>query len=202
MRIKFAALAMIGLMLSNIVMAAGDPAAGEVKAATCAACHGVGGNSMVPTFPKLAGQSEAYLYKQLQDYALAHRSGPIMSGVVATLSEQDMADLAAYYAQQRPQANTGDAAGYELGQMLYRAGNKDTGVPACMACHGPHGHGVPASAWPALAGQHEAYTLKTMTEFANGTRHNDANDIMRDIAGKMTDAEIQAVSAYIQHALN
>ncbi len=202
MRIQLATLAIVGLMISNSAMAVGDPAQGEIKAASCAACHGVGGESMVPTFPKLAGQGEAYLMKQLTDYASGDRSDQIMSATAATLSEQDKADLAAYYAKQTRKANDKDATDFAEGEMLYRAGNKATGVPACMACHGPNGAGVPAAAWPALAGQNEAYTVQTMTDFASGARQNDANEMMRDIAAKMTEAEIKAVSAYIQHALH
>lgn len=178
------------------VMAAGDASAGKGKAAVCAACHGMDGNSPSNMFPKLAGQGEAYLVKQLSEFKDGTRNNAIMAPMVAALSEQDMADLAAFYA-----GNTVTEGGtaedlLEAGQAVYRGGNKETGLPACMACHGPTGAGMPAAKWPALSGQYAAYIEAQLNAFADGTRSNDTNSMMRDIAAKMTDAEIKAVSAY------
>ncbi|MFT7234841.1 MAG: cytochrome c553 [Methylophagaceae bacterium] len=179
------------------VMAAGSIDAGKAKAGTCIECHGVGGNSTQPMFPKLAGQGEGYLFKQLMDFASGGREGPFMSGIVQDLDKEDMADLAAYFASTtHTRGATSDILLAE-GQKLYRGGNKETGVPACMACHGPSGGGIPAAKWPSLSGQHIAYTETQLTDFANGIRHNDINGMMQDIAAKMSENERKSVSAYI-----
>jgi len=178
-------------------MAAGDASAGKGKSAVCAACHGADGNSPTDMFPKIAGQGEAYLVKQLIEFKSGVRSNAVMAPMVAALTEQDMADLAAYYAGQNiaPAATSEDLVA--AGQAIYRAGNKESGLPACMACHGPTGAGVPSAKWPALSGQHAAYIEAQLKSFAAGTRSNDPNDMMRDIAGKMTADEIKAVSNYV-----
>lgn len=179
------------------VLAAGDINAGKIKSADCVECHGPGGNSTEPMFPKIAGQGEGYLLKQLMDFASGARDGVFMASIVSDLSVQDMADLAAYFAST---THTPGAVSDNLllkGQKIYRAGNKETGVPACMACHGPSGAGIPAAKWPSLSGQHIAYTEAQLKDFANGTRHNDMNGMMRDIAVKMSKDEQQSVSAYI-----
>ena len=178
-------------------MAAGDASAGKGKSAVCAACHGADGNSPTDMFPKIAGQGEAYLVKQLIEFKSGVRSNAVMAPMVAALTEQDMADLAAYYAGQNiaPAATSEDLVA--SGQAIYRAGNKESGLPACMACHGPTGAGVPSAKWPALSGQHAAYIEAQLKSFAAGTRSNDPNDMMRDIAGKMTADEIKAVSNYV-----
>ncbi|PHS31690.1 MAG: cytochrome c4 [Methylophaga sp.] len=178
------------------VMAAGDASAGKGKAMVCAACHGADGNSPSNMFPKLAGQGEAYLVKQLIEFKDGTRNNAIMAPMVAALSEQDMADLAAFYAGNKVTEGGTAEDLLEAGQAVYRGGNKETGVPACMACHGPTGAGVPAAKWPALSGQHAAYIEAQLNAFASGTRSNDTNSMMRDIASKMTEAEIKAVSAY------
>ncbi|NOQ82173.1 MAG: c-type cytochrome [Methylophaga sp.] len=178
-------------------MAAGDASAGKGKAGLCATCHGADGNSPSEMFPKLAGQGEPYLVKQLQEFKSGVRNNAVMAPMVAALSDQDIADLAAYYAGQ----NTAPAATSEdlvvAGQTVYRAGNKESGVPACMACHGPTGAGVPSAKWPALSGQHAAYIEAQLKLFAAGTRNNDPSDMMRDIAGKMTADEMKAVASYV-----
>jgi len=178
-------------------MAAGDIDAGQAKSASCVECHGVGGNSTVPMFPKLAGQGEGYLLKQLMDFASGAREGPFMSGIVTDLNEQDMADLSAYFASTTHTPGAALSALLVQGQKLYRGGNKEMGVPACMSCHGPRGAGVPAAKWPSLSGQHIAYTETQLEDFARGLRANDMNSMMRDIAAKMSEDERQAVSAYI-----
>lgn len=178
-------------------MATGNIEAGKAKSSNCIECHGVGGNSTEPMFPKLAGQGEGYLYKQLMDFASGAREGAFMSGIVQDLGKEDMADIAAYFAST---THTRGAVSNTLlaeGQKLYRGGNKETGVPACMACHGPSGAGIPAAKWPSLSGQHIAYIEGQLADFANGIRHNDMNGMMRDIAAKMSKDERKAVSAYI-----
>jgi cytochrome c553 len=191
--------AVIYLVLISVmpVMAAGDVSAGKAKAAVCAACHGADGNSPSDMFPKLAGQGEAYLLKQLIEFKDGTRENAVMAPMVAALSEQDMADLAAFYASNKTTQGGTDEELLEVGQAVYRAGNKETGVPACMACHGPTGAGMPAAKWPALSGQHALYIEAQLNIFASGVRSNDSNGMMRDIATKMTDAEIKAVAAYV-----
>jgi cytochrome c553 len=191
--------AVIGMTLamSTSLMAAGNAAAGKSKAVMCAACHGADGNSPSDMFPKLAGQGEAYLVKQLTEFKSGVRSNAVMASMVAALSEQDMADIAAYYSSKTitPGAVSEDLAA--TGQQIFRAGNKESGLPACMACHGPTGAGVPAAKWPALSGQHSAYVEAQLKSFAAGTRSNDPNSMMRDIASKMTADEMKAVAAYV-----
>ncbi|RKZ94814.1 MAG: cytochrome c4, partial [Gammaproteobacteria bacterium] len=138
-------------------MAAGDASAGKGKAQVCAACHGADGNSPSDMFPKLAGQGEAYLAKQLADFKSGARNNAVMAPMVANLSDQDIADLAAYYAGNKVAPGAVSEDLLNAGKTLYRAGNKETAVPACMACHGPNGAGVPAAKWPALSGQYSTY---------------------------------------------
>ncbi|MBL1321660.1 MAG: cytochrome c4 [Methylophaga sp.] len=195
-KIIMASAVYLALVSAMPVIAAGDASAGKGKAAVCAACHGADGNSPSNMFPKLAGQGEAYLVKQLIEFKDGTRENAIMAPMVAALTEQDMADLAAYYAASKITEGGTPEALLESGQTLYRGGNKETGVPACMACHGPTGAGVPAAKWPALSGQHAAYIEAQLNAFASGARSNDPSNMMRDIAAKMTADEIKAVSAY------
>ena len=178
-------------------LAAGDIAAGKIISAQCAACHGVDGNSSEPSFPKLAGQGEGYLYKQLLNFASGTRESLIMGPMIADISAQGLADLSAYYASQKVTAGLVSESLIEQGQKLYRAGNKKTGVPACMSCHGPRGAGIPAAKWPALSGQHARYVEMQLDAFSQGDRNNDPNDMMRDISSRLSDDEKKAVSAYI-----
>ena len=178
--------------------AAGDPAAGKTKSATCAACHNADGNSTNPDYPSLAGQHESYLYKQLKDYKSGDRENAIMAGMVAPLSDQDMQDLAAYFATQ--ELEPAEAAEPDLvaqGEAIYQGGDMSKGVPACSACHGPAGLGNPGANFPRLAGQIPKYTETQLKLFRSMERNNDAGQMMRNIAIKMTDPEIKAVSSYI-----
>jgi len=187
----------VALVVSSPVMAAGDASTGKGKAVACAACHGSDGNSPSDMFPKLAGQHESYITKQLADFKSGARINAVMAPMVANLSEQDMADLGAFYASKKV---TPGAVSEELlaaGQAVYRAGNKESGLPACMACHGPTGAGMPAAKWPALSGQYSKYVELQLKAFADGTRSNDPNNMMTDIAKKMTAEEMKAVSAYV-----
>lgn len=178
-------------------MAAGDISAGKVKSAQCAACHGVDGNSSEPSFPKLAGQAASYSYKQLIDFTSGARESLIMAPMLKGLSMQDLADISVYYASMKVMPGSVSEALLKRGQKLYRGGNKETGTPACMACHGPSGAGMPAAKWPALSGQHPRYTEMQLEAFASGDRNNDPNGMMRDIAVKLSAEERKAVSAYI-----
>jgi cytochrome c553 len=197
----------LSLLVSVPVIAAGDAAAGQAKAAVCAACHGADGNSVVPNWPKLAGQHAAYLERQLILVKDGRRPVPEMTGIVATLNEQDFADLAAYFASQKVSPGLTDEALLATGEMLYRAGIADKDVAACLSCHGPAGEGNPLAGYPALAGQHAAYTEKMLKGFRAGTQWGEedaSSKIMTEVANRLTDVEIQAVSSYIQglHAVD
>ncbi len=188
-------------LVSLQAVADGDPAAGQGKAAICAACHGADGNSQVPQWPKIAGQHEAYLLRQQLLIKSGARPVPEMIGIVAGLNEQDMADLAAYFATQKGQGGVADEAQVEVGQRIWRAGNAESGVPACMGCHGPAGEGNPLAGYPALAGQHSVYTAKMLTTFRDGENWGEKDaysHVMNGVANELTDAEIQAVSSFIQ----
>ena len=189
------------------VSAAGDAAAGKQKSATCVACHGADGNSITPEWPKLAGQHPGYTLKQLLEFQAGAkdpetdkgvRINASMSGMVAALNKQDMEDLAAYFAAQTITSGTADPELVALGEQIYRGGDMETGISACMACHGPTGAGNPAANFPTLAGQHATYTEIQMKAFRSQERANDPSQMMRDIAAKMSDAQIKAVASYIQ----
>jgi cytochrome c553 len=188
----------VGLALFANVHAAGDVEAGKTKSAMCAACHGTDGNSAAPNFPKLAGQHAGYTAKQLKEFKSGERQDATMNGMAAALSEQDMADLGAFYAAQTGSVGQAAEDKVAMGQTLYRAGNAASGVSACAACHGPTGNGNPMARFPSLSGQHADYTALQLKNFRAGARANDAGSMMRTIAKKMTDAEIEAVSQYIQ----
>lgn len=192
---------LISLIISVGLMSAahaGDAVAGKTKAATCGACHGADGNSLAPNFPKIAGQGERYLIKQITDIKNGDRQVPEMIGFVMGLSDTDIADLAAYYSSQTAASGTADPEQLELGQRIFLSGNEATGVPACIACHSADGKGITAAGFPRIAGQHAAYTEKQLTDFYNADRTNDASNVMRDIASRMHMKEIKAVSSYIQ----
>ncbi len=178
----------------------GDPAAGRTKSTTCAACHGVDGNSVTPAWPSLAGQSEAYIVRQLMAYRDKQRPDVGMQNFAATLSEQDMHDIGAYFASQTLLPKGADPELVELGQSIYRGGVPERDIAACIACHGPGGHGNPLAAYPRINGQHSAYIEKTLKEYANGTRTSDAdkNQMMRNVAELLLEDEIVALASYIQ----
>lgn len=182
---------------TGVSHAAGDAKAGKAKAANCVGCHGVNGNSTNPAWPKLAGQHAAFIAKQLADFKSGKRNEPLMVAQVSGLSKQDMEDIGAYFAKQAGTQGATDEKLVTAGEKLYRAGNKESGVAACIACHGPTGAGNPAAKFPALSGQHAAYIEKAMKDFRSGKRSNDANKMMRSIAGKMSDSEIKAVASYV-----
>lgn len=175
--------------------ASGNPAKGQAKA--CAGCHGADGNGGAdPTWPKLAGQDADYTAKQLADFKSGARKDPIMAGMAAPLSAQDMKDIGAYYAGLKPRAGAArDAALAKAGEKIYRGGNAKMGVTACTSCHGPSGHGIPPR-YPRVSGQGAAYTAKQLLAFKTGARANDG-DTMTRIAFRMSEHEIKAVSEYM-----
>jgi cytochrome c553 len=183
---------------SMIALGAGDAAAGQQKSAVCAACHQADGNSTNPQWPKLAGQHAGYLSKQLQNFKDGERNNAVMAGQVAALSEQDMDDLSAYFAGNELIPGTADAELVALGKNIYRGGILKRGIPACSGCHGPAGSGNPAAKFPALAGQHAEYTAMQLKAFRAMERANDPNEMMRNIAIRLTDPEIAAVASYIE----
>ncbi|MCG6887307.1 MAG: cytochrome c4 [Proteobacteria bacterium] len=199
MKLKIVLSLLASFVIASSAQAAGNAKAGQDKAQACFACHGVNGNASNPVWPKLAGQNAGYLLKQLQDFKSSkQRTDPLMAGQVASLSEQDMEDLAAFFAAQKPTIGTADEVDFETGQRIYRGGNKVTGVAACMACHGPAGAGNPAARFPMLSGQNADYTVKQLKAFRSADRSNDAGKMMQNIAGNMTDKEIAAVASYMQ----
>jgi cytochrome c553 len=193
-------ISLLGLFaVAGVSQAAGDAEAGKEKAQVCFSCHGVNGNSANPLWPKLAGQNAGYIAKQLADFKAGDkRNDPLMMGQVMSLSPQDMADLGAFFAKQKPSPGSADPAEVTIGEKIYRGGNQATGVSACIACHGPTGAGNPAAKYPMLSGQHAAYTEKALKDFRSGNRKNDPGKMMQNIAARMTDAEIKAVSSYMQ----
>ena len=189
------AAAMGALALAANVNAAGNAAAGKSKAAACAACHGADGNSTSPQFPKLAGQNAGYISRELARFKSGERKNPIMAGMAAGLSEQDMQDIAAYFATQKVKTGEADPGLVKTGEALYRGGDKDNGVPACLACHGPDGAGNAPANYPRLAGQHAAYVVAQLQAFAGGQR---VSPMMDAIAARLSSAQMQAVASYIQ----
>ncbi len=186
------------------VAQSGDAEAGKEKSQVCAACHGPNGESPSDMYPHLAGQHEKYLLKQLKDYKLASETGgeegrnnPIMMGQVASLSEQDMADLAAFFASQdEPKGETPEDL-IASGRDLYRRGNPETNMPSCAGCHGPRGNGMGLAAFPDISGQHVAYLKSQLEMFRSGERANDPNGMMQGVTEKMTDEEIELLSKFL-----
>lgn len=193
-------------MAAAVPALAGDAAAGKALATACGACHGADGNSQAPTFPKLAGQGEKYLVKQMKDIKSGLRKVPEMTGQLDNMSDADIANIAAFYASQ-PVTLAGakdDAELLALGQKIYMAGNKEAGVPACSGCHSPSGAGNTPAGFPHLGGQHADYIAKQLKDFRAGAeytdrgRHNDGDTkIMRAGVARMSDREIEAVANYI-----
>jgi cytochrome c553 len=199
MRKLFLTAATLAFVLgSSTGIAAGDASAGKGKSATCSACHGADGNSTDPQNPKLAAQHAGYTVKQLQEFKGQVRENAVMLGMVAALSDQDMEDLAAYYAGQQISPGVADAELVALGEALYRGGDLTRGIAACSACHGPSGNGNPGADFPKVAGQHAQYTESQLKAFRSMQRANDSGQMMRNVAVKLTDADIQALSSYIQ----
>ncbi len=183
------------LATATQTQAAGSASAGKIKAESCAGCHGEDGNGNVPMFPKLSAQKTTYLIKQLNDFKSGNRPEPTMSAMAAAMSDEDMADLSAYFAEQKLKAEP--VSTNERGRTLFLAGNPDVGLPACTGCHGPEAKGNEPAAFPALRGQYSAYIAKTLHDFKTESRYNDRNKMMRSVADRLSDEEIAAVADYL-----
>ncbi|NNC97959.1 MAG: cytochrome c4 [Gammaproteobacteria bacterium] len=177
----------------------GDVAAGKQKVGTCAACHGNDGNSTNADWPTLAGQHPEYTYEQLLMIKDGSRSAPLMVGQLTNKNDKDLKDIAAYYASQETKPGKASKELVDHGQSIFRGGNTETGVPACAACHGANGAGIPMSKYPAIAGQQPGYTLKALKDYASGARKGNAQQkIMKEVAALMSDEEKAAVADYIR----
>ncbi len=213
------ALAFAALLVFGPAHAAGDVAAGKALSGTCAGCHAADGNATIPAYPKLAGQHEAYLFKQLKDFQSGLRKNATMKAQVAALCagkrkadcEKAMRDVAAYFASQKTKPGAADKKLVTLGRNIYRGGNPSKGLSSCMGCHGPNGAGNPAAKFPKLAGQNAKYIEAQLRSFRSAGeitnppkdlstlpgRANDAGRMMQSIAARMSDREIKAVASYI-----
>lgn len=178
-------------------VAQGNAEVGADKIAVCLACHGNDGNmSQLPDVPMIGGQNEKYLLKQMLDIKSGARTAPLMTGMLNALNEQDLADVAAYYASQPAPTGAADPEKAALGETLYRAGNAEIGVAACTACHSPNGRGLDSAGYPALSGQDVGYSVMQLKNFRDGVRMNDDGAVMRSIAQRLSDAEIEALASY------
>ncbi len=209
MKNVFASISMLGTVCALALAAApaaaqslvdGDAAAGEARAITCAACHGTEGNSVNPLWPNIAGQHATYTVETLRAFREGDRQDPVMTGQAMLLSEEDIDNLAVYF-EGLPGAaqSVADPGSVDRGAALYRGGDAENGVAACIACHGPGGRGNAAAGYPALNGQHAAYTAKQLQDYASGARESDgATEIMRSIASRLSQDDIDALASYLQ----
>lgn len=191
---------------------AGDATAGQAKSAVCGACHGMDGNAADPLYPKLAGQHERYIARHLGLFKSGERENALMLGMAATLSPQDMRDLGAWFASQTSLPGVADdtviASGpnagkkfYQVGENLFRGGDLQRGIPACASCHGPTGAGNPGPSYPSLAGQHARYSADLLRRYRDGISYGNgenANEVMKGVATKLTDEEIDSLASYLQ----
>jgi cytochrome c553 len=178
----------------------GSYEAGQTIAVRCGACHGPDGNSVNPQWPSIAGQHAPYIVRQLKAFQNGERTNILMSSQAMSLTEQDIKDVAVFFAAQPAAAKSvADPTLVDKGEALYRGGNKDRGAAACLTCHGPTGRGNPAAAYPLLRGQHAPYVAATLRAYATDARKSDGTTkIMRDIAKRLSEDDIAAVAAYVQ----
>ena len=181
----------------------GTVQAGTAKAAVCFSCHGPNGNSQNPAWPRLAGQNAVYIDEQLHLFRDGSRKNPVMQPMAAGLSDQDIDNLAVFFAAQTPVGLEGDPSYWKAGQALYVHGDESHGIPACAACHGPVGRGNPAAGYPALEAQQSVYVVEQLQNYANGTRYGSTTAspnsiIMFDIAKNLTPEQIRDVASYVQ----
>lgn len=191
--------AIICFAVANMAVAAGDPVAGKDKSALCQGCHGEDGMSAAPSFPRLAGQYAGYIKKQIVDFQARLRKDDTMEGMADTVTDkQDLEDIAAYFASQKMMRSDSPAESF-TGKYFYMNGNPATNLYGCINCHGENGKGKsPNNAvFPVIGGQHKDYLVKQLEDFRSGKRSNDPAGMMSDIAKKMTDSEINAVSEYL-----
>lgn len=209
--VLLAVLAISALALAPAAVRADNSAAataGEAKAAVCTACHGVNGNSVNPEWPNLAGQGSAYIKEQLKLFRAGHRNNLVMYPLAVALTDDDIRDLAAYYSRQTPTGLEADPATVKAGEALYRGGDRARNIPSCASCHGPRGAGMTTAGYPKLRGQHAAYTIKQLNDYAAEQRYVDVNSgektrsrnghMMTTISKRLTDADKAALASYIQ----
>lgn len=201
MTAKFAAALLLVAIVgtSAATHAAGNKEQGQAKAATCVACHGVDGNSVNPEWPSLAGQHYGYLVRHLKAFRSGERQNVLMSPMAMALTDQDIEDLAAYFSAQtlRPTGET-EPSKLALGQRLYRGGDTARGITACSGCHGPAGAGNPGAGYASIKGQHATYAAAQLRAYRSGERKTDPNQMMRGVAAKLSDADIDALASYVQ----
>jgi cytochrome c553 len=193
---------------SAVPHATGSAEEGSAKAAVCLACHGMNGNSTNPEWPSLAGQNAAYVAEQLRLFRAGVRNNPVMMPLAATLTDDDIADLAVYYQAQTPAGLEADPSYWKAGEVLYTSGDATRQIPSCKACHGPVGLGNPAAGYPALRAQHSVYTVKQLNDYANGSRYaQPAADatvaarnghMMATVAKRLTPEDVRNLASYIQ----
>ena len=194
---------------ANRAVITGSAEAGATKAAVCTACHGVNGNSVNPEWPTLAGQNAAYLHEQLEMFKAKKRNNPVMQPIVDPLTEQDFADLAAFFSTQTPSGLEADPSYWKAGEALYKSGDVSRNIPACASCHGPAGQGNPGAGYPALRAQHSVYTVKQLQDYLTKNRYRDPADpatvhatrnsaMMTTIAARLTPEDIRNVASYLQ----
>lgn len=195
---------LLAVSFSVFAAESGDPFTGgnadngAKKAAVCAACHGPGGNSANPEWPNLAAQGAPYLYAQLKAFKSGQRKNALMSAQAANLSDEDMRDLAAYYSQQSAKPGVAAETAVKMVQGLYRGGDAERGIPACLACHGPAGKGNAAAGYPRIAGQQGAYVATQLKAYRAGERGEGVTgQMMQAVAQKLSDQEIEALASYV-----
>jgi len=207
-----AAFVCIGFGIANTAVAAdvvGSAEARATKAAVCTACHGVNGNSANPEWPTLAGQNAVYVREQLAMFRARKRINEIMYPIVKDMSDQDFADVAAFFAAQTPAGLESDPSYWKAGETLYKSGDVARNIPACMACHGPAGQGNAAAGYPALRAQHSVYTVKQLQNYLTKNRYRDDTDpakvnqtrnsaMMTTIASRLSPEDIRNVASYLQ----
>jgi len=202
MKLQRLAMSMVlgGLAMSSQVLGDGSAEEGQAKAAPCVACHGVNGNSANPVWPSLAAQNGPYIVKQLKAFKAGERQDPLMSPMAVPLSDDDMEDLAAYYQSQTPTGLEAEPSKVAEGQRLYRGGDPVGGIAACASCHGPNGRGMQAAGYPQIRGQHATYVAAQLKAYRSGARKTDQanSQMMRNVANRLTDSQIDAVAAYVQ----
>lgn len=203
-----AAAVALSVSLPSHAQSKGNVEAGAAKAAVCTACHGTNGNSVNPEWPSLAGQNAAYTAEQLKLFRAGHRNNAVMYPLAMALTDEDIADLSAYFAAQTPTGGEADPASYKAGAALYAAGDRTRNIPSCTGCHGPVGLGNPGSGYPALRGQHATYTIKQLADYAAGQRYVDLTTgqpqksrnghMMTAISKRLSETDIQNLASYIQ----
>ena len=186
------------LLPETAALAAGSKQAGQAKSVPCVACHGVDGNSANPEWPTIAGQHEAYLVRSLKAFRDGGRQNALMTPMAAGLADEDIADLAAWFSSQTARGGETEPSKLKLGQKVYRAGDMKEETMACAGCHGPAGRGNPLASYPAIQGQHATYVAAQLRAYRSGARTSDANQMMRSVAARLSDAEIDAVASYVQ----